>query len=343
LDRAYTIVAVEVDTAHFTGNHVPQISLQATNLTEEEASDLITKLPHAITRLVQGKGRQGVGCSADQVARAHEACGDWNEILPRTPLKPGYEETRMHYFTLSMPTEATHVRLNAHPDGGFARLKLWVLPQEESKNPPLYMPITTCQTVTVVPHSSTDKPPSRLPYDYPELSSEQLGGEGVACSNQHYGHPSQLLQSNLGKDMGDGWETARHPDRPAVWVKDEETHLLVSDLSDWAIIKLGKIVADGISRIILDTKHFRGNFPESVLVEGCFVEAGMTVESVKDWFVVVPRTKMAPDAEHVFDEHQIQNATRAVSHVRVTIFPDGGLSRVRVYGKPLEDHLLSHL
>jgi allantoicase len=97
---------------------------------------------------------------------------------------------------------------------------------------------------------------------------------------------------------------------------------------DWAVLKLGKAAPEGVARIILDTKHFRGNYPESVQIEGRVEE--------EEWFPLIPRTRMAADSEHVFDANlqQIENATRAVSLVRVSIYPDGGLSRVRIYGKP---------
>jgi allantoicase len=166
---------------------------------------------------------------------------------------------------------------------------------------------------------------------------------GVACSNQHYGTPSNLIHPTLGQDMGDGWETARHPNRPSILVTDQETGLSDTHLSDWAILKLGMMAPDGVARIILDTKHFRGNYPESVKVEGCFAERGVTDEQIirgeqVEWFPLLGRTRMSPDSEHVFDAdlQQVQNATRAVTHVRVSTFPDGGISRVRIYGKPLD-------
>ena len=192
------------------------------------------------------------------------------------------------------------------------------------------MPIVTGPECTVVKHSSTDKPPSRIPYEYDEVSSLELGGTGVACSNKHYGEPWLLLQPTLGKDMGDGWETARHPSRPGVLIKDKNTHLIDSPLLDWAVLKLGKFATHGVQRIILDTKHFRGNYPESVSLEGCYCA---NEEDEKEWFPLVQRTRMSPDAEHVFDrsKDQISNALRPVTHVRLSLFPDGGVSRVRVY------------
>lgn len=140
-------------------------------------------------------------------------------------------------------------------------------------------------------------------------------------------------------------ETARHPDRPAILKRDPKTNLVDSELMDWAILKLGQAAPEGLTRIILDTKHFRGNYPESVFVEGCFAEEATTADDVvcqlqdeTAWFPLVNRSRMAPDAEHIFerDLDQLENATRAVTHVRVSIYPDGGLSRVRIYGKPLD-------
>ena len=107
-------------------------------------------------------------------------------------------------------------------------------------------------------------------------------------------------------------------------------------MTDWAILKLGKVAVDGVARIILDTKHFRGNYPESVHIEGVFIDEGTgdVMSPQLSWFALVPRTRMAPDSEHIFERDlvQLENHSESVSHVRVSIYPDGGLSRVRVYG-----------
>jgi allantoicase len=239
----------------------------------------------------------------------------------------------MHYFSFDTPIVGTVIRVNYFPDGGVARLRLWGDSKGDVKplTKPLYMPIETGNTCTVVPHSSTDTPPSRLPYEYPELSSQDEGGIGVACSNKHYGEPWRLTQKSLGKDMGDGWETARHPSRPAVLIKDPQTHLIDSPLMDWAILKLGKEAKNGALRVILDTRHFRGNYPESVMLEGCY---DPQEENIAEWFPLIPRTRMSPDSEHVFDrsKDQVHNSSRPFTHVRLSIYPDGGVSRVRIYG-----------
>ena len=332
------IHALELDTAHFTGNNVPKISLEICDLTATELSKLVSKVPGAFERMLHG-GVQGTGRLPSEVAEASEVVShvDWKELLPTTPLSPGFEPTRLHSFELAQPAIGNLVRINYFPDGGVARFRCWgnSLGAVKPATTPLYMPIQTCDACTVVAHSSVEDEsqlPSRLPYPHTELSSLQEGGEGGACSNKHYGEPWRLIQKNLGKDMGDGWETARHPNRPGILTTKRGSALLDTPLSDWAILKLGIPAQNGVSRIILDTKHFRGNFPESVSLEGC---CDPDEDGDSEWFNLVPRSKMSPDAEHVFERSkgQLENAESAVTHVRVTIFPDGGVSRVRVYGE----------
>jgi allantoicase len=344
------VYGIEIDTAFFTGNQAPRISIEVANCYDQSKDEEDWKfkwMPGAVLRLAQGGGIQGTGMSPHQVDRAAAACSrfQWTEILPMTKLYPGYEETRMHYFTIPDDVREntkgfTHVRVNYFPDGGVARLRLWghsVLEVESSTNDPSELAI----------------PVSAKPYPDPELSCEDNGGCGLECSNKHYGVPSNLIRSSYGKDMGDGWETARHPERPPVLIKCPTTNLVQSPLMDWAVLKLGMGGCDdsGISRIIIDTKHFRGNFPESVQVEGCDAGANGGVsddavcaatpetskeESAVEWFPLLNRSRMGPHREHVFDRNScaLVNTHRRVTHVRVSIFPDGGLSRVRIYGQP---------
>jgi allantoicase len=116
------------------------------------------------------------------------------------------------------------------------------------------------------------------------------------------------------KIFPDGWETKR---------RRGPGH-------DWTIIKLG---APGrIQRLEVDTSHFKGNFPESCSLEGCCA-VGLPLETVQDpefvWKGVMARTKLQAHTRHHFDEVV---DIGAVSHVRLNIFPDGGVSRLRIYG-----------
>jgi allantoicase len=347
-DRVHNIVGIEIDTAHFTGNNAPAISIEIADISScDDEIRMISKLPNALARLLYG-GVQGSSNSPSEVLAAESAIRNdvtWNVLLPKTPLHPGYEQSRLHFFTcLDRDLTGTHLRVNYFPDGGVARLKVWGYTNSDSPCPragPAYSPISTGARCTIVPHDNVETMPSRQPSEFTELSSLDNGGLGIVCSNKHYGEPLNLLQSNLGIDMGDGWETARHPDRPQILVQNVETGLVQSNLSDWCILKLGTVALKGVNRIIMDTKHFRGNYPESVQVEGCCCsneddELFWLNDSSSDvkWIPLIPRIRMAPDSEHVFErsKDQILNSDIPVSHVRVTIYPDGGISRVRIYG-----------
>jgi allantoicase len=346
------VVGIEVDTAYFTGNQTPKISIEVANCyvegeDVEEEEWMYTWMPGAVKRLLKGGGTQGTGQSPAHINKAKKACEkfEWNEILPVTELKPGYEESRMHYFMLDeerreMAKGFTHVRVNYFPDGGVARLRLWGSAESD---------LTSNVSIR---ESDGDENviPSSLPYHHPELSLSTNGGVGLSCSNKHYGVPENLIRPTYGKDMSDGWETARHPDRPPVLIKNPVTNLIDNPLMDWAVLKLGMggaVDGEGVSRIIIDTKHFKGNFPESVMVEGCNANciqasdedvcAATPEESISkiQWFPLLTRTKMGPDSEHVFhkEKGELMNSNCAVTHIRVSIYPDGGISRVRVYGQ----------
>ena len=117
------------------------------------------------------------------------------------------------------------------------------------------------------------------------------------------------------KNMGDGWETKRSRDL---------AH------QDWAIVRLGH--AGIVSKVEIDTNHYKGNYPDRASLEGVFAPnviaenlAGMS------WSTIVPETKMAANKRHFFSGKQLQS-TGPFSHVRLNMFPDGGISRLRVYG-----------
>lgn len=264
-DSSSKISGIEIDTAHFTGNHVPKISIEIANVQTNEMTKMVNSLPKGVERVVYG-GVQGTGHIPTEVSQALKTIEsiEWSEMLPVTPLNPGYEPTRLHYFTLNEAIEGNVVKVNYFPDGGVARLKLWSKePSARGKKRKLYMPIETGPTCTVVPHSQPEMLPSQLPYDFTEISGEDNGGVGISCSNKHFGEPWRLVQRCIGKGMWDGWETARHPHRLSKLIKDQKTNLIDSPLNDWCILKLGKVAENGVARVILDTRHFLGNYPES--------------------------------------------------------------------------------
>ena len=116
--------------------------------------------------------------------------------------------------------------------------------------------------------------------------------------------------------MGDGWETKRNR---------------TPNNCDWVIIKLA--VKGHINRIVVDTKHFKGNYPDSCMIEGCSSQNDEAVLSNQvEWFPLVPNHKLEPDTAHIYTK--IENHSE-VTHVRLNIYPDGGISRLRLFGKIL--------
>jgi len=147
-----------------------------------------------------------------------------------------------------------------------------------------------------------------------DLAAVESGGVVLSCSDMFFGHRHNLIMPGRAINMSDGWETKR---------RRGPGH-------DWTIIKLGR--PGNIRRLEIDTSWFKGNFPESCSLEACNA-AGMTIEGLQDpefvWRPVLARTKLQAHTRHFFDEMMDAGS---VSHVRFNIFPDGGVSRLRVFG-----------
>ena len=141
------------------------------------------------------------------------------------------------------------------------------------------------------------------------------GGDVLACSDMFFGPKHNLIMPGRAANMSDGWETKR---------RRGPGH-------DWTIIKLGAM--GELRRLEIDTSHFKGNFPESCSLEASSA-AEVPLETLQDpefvWKPVLARTRLQAHTRHWFDELM---EVGAVSHVRFNIFPDGGVSRLRVYGK----------
>ena len=150
-----------------------------------------------------------------------------------------------------------------------------------------------------------------------ELSALKNGGRVVAFNNAHYGSTWALLAEGRGADMGDGWETRRRR----------------TPGNDWIIVKLG--TAGEIDEIEVDTAHFKGNYPDGCSIDAAFVEAG-TDESVVTqsmfWQELMPRRALSADNIHRFAADDL-NQIGPITHVRLNIYPDGGVSRLRLFGK----------
>lgn len=150
-----------------------------------------------------------------------------------------------------------------------------------------------------------------------EVSALANGGRIVACNNAHYGVPFRLIMPGRGVNMGDGWETRRRRE-PGY---------------DWCVIALGHAAI--VDKIEIDTAHFKGNYPDSVSIQAAYVEQATdqsVVTQAMFWPELLSPQKTDMDKQHYFEGAQIQ-ALGPVTHVRVNMFPDGGISRVRIWGK----------
>lgn len=158
--------------------------------------------------------------------------------------------------------------------------------------------------------------------DLVDLASERLGGAVLAANDEFFApkegllkpHPAEWREGEYterGKWM-DGWETRRHsPDH------------------DWAVVRLG---APGrVHGVVVDTSWFRGNFPESCSIEGCAMDGTPSPDELADaaWTEILPRSTLQGDSKNRFAVDHPHRLT----HLRLHIYPDGGVARLRVHGE----------
>ena len=149
-----------------------------------------------------------------------------------------------------------------------------------------------------------------------EMSAAVMGGVAVKCSDQHYGGKENLLLPGRGVDMGDGWETKRSRG---------------SDHVDWVIVRLGARAK--ITKIVIDTAHFRGNFPQGVRVDAIDAESQEPDVGDGGWEEILDVQKPGPDREHEYGGDVLKGVEgKGYTHAKLTILPDGGVKRFRVFG-----------
>ncbi len=162
-----------------------------------------------------------------------------------------------------------------------------------------------------------------------DLASERVSGKVLVANDEFFAPKENLLKTSkpifiegkytdAGKWM-DGWETRRRR-TPGF---------------DWCVIRLG--LPGMIRGVVVDTSHFKGNYPEQCSLEACALKGNPTVEQLTspetEWTEILPKSNLRSDSENRFS---IQN-TRRFTHVRFNIFPDGGVARLRVYGEVVPD------
>jgi allantoicase len=142
-----------------------------------------------------------------------------------------------------------------------------------------------------------------------DLAAVQNGGRVEDASNRFYSAPENVIAPGAAATMGDGWETRRRR----------------GGGNDWLRLRLAG--AGHIRQLVLDTSHCVGNAPGAARVLACDATTGDPADP-GSWWELLPQTRLQPDTRHWFSTDPTERAT----HVRVDIYPDGGMARVRVYG-----------
>jgi len=204
------------------------------------------------------------------------AAAEWSEMVPRSALKGDARNA----FAVSGDRRCTHLRLNIHPDGGVARLRV---------------------------HGEVVPDLRRLTRQggLIDLAALENGARSIACSDMFFGNRNNLLLPGRPRNMSSGWETRR---------RRGPGH-------DWNLVRLG--LPGTVRRLEIDTTHFKGNAPGSTMVEAC--------DAIDDWRVLLPQTRLQPHTRHFF-EAELRSTGRA-THLRVNVYPDGGLARLRAFGE----------
>ena len=162
-----------------------------------------------------------------------------------------------------------------------------------------------------------------------DLASDRVGGETLSCSDDFFAEMENLLKAGRGvfiddkfTDRGkwmDGWESRRS------YGRDNGREF------DWCIIRLG--IQGVIRGFDIDTNYFRGNAPEKVSIEACVSDVQPNEHTL--WHTVLKEVSVDAHSQNIFsiDSENKINGTTSWTHVRLNMFPDGGIARLRVYGE----------
>ncbi len=153
-----------------------------------------------------------------------------------------------------------------------------------------------------------------------DLFAVENGGRALAASDEHYGSMHNLNVAGRGINMGDGWETARRR----------------GPGNDWCLVALGH--RGEISQVEIDTAHFKGNYPDRASLRAADAGGQSLSEllaACQEWPELLPESKLGAHREHFFADELA--ALGPVTHVLLSIFPDGGVSRLRLHGRLVRD------
>lgn len=247
------IRGIVVDTAHFRGNYPRAVSIEATSVSGSPSPEEL--LSGAVT---------------------------WTELVPRTPIG-GHAANG---FAVDAEQRFTHLRINQHPDGGIARLRVH---GEVAPDPAWLASLGTFDVVAL-----------------------ENGGAVQDASDRFYSPPVHTIHPGRPRTMDDGWETRRRRDKGNDWVR--------YSLTEQAEIRAVEI----------DTGYLKGNAAGWAALYALDASGGADPadHSSPAWRQILPRTRLQPDTIHRF----VPDSPSVATHVRIDIFPDGGIARLRLHG-----------
>ena len=151
-----------------------------------------------------------------------------------------------------------------------------------------------------------------------DLAAIENGGVAVLANDMYFSHRNNLVMPGRSANMGDGWETKRKR----------------GPGNDWVVVKLGK--PGHLSKVEIDTNWFKGNFPDRASLEGAWIPEGAPTDYLMsravDWKPVLPESKLEAHKQHYYEQELIPGGP--YTHIRLSIYPDGGISRLRLWGTP---------
>ncbi len=170
--------------------------------------------------------------------------------------------------------------------------------------------------------------------ELPDLAAEAVGGAALSCNDEFFAEKESLLRGHAAE-----WKEHVYNDR-GKWMDGWETRRRREPGYDWCVVRLG---LPGIIRgVVIDTAYFRGNYPESASIEGCSIDEPLDVAALAnaEWTELLPRSALAGDSKNIFAVAD----GRRFTHVRLNIFPDGGVARLRIHGEvvPSWERLHAH-
>ena len=150
-----------------------------------------------------------------------------------------------------------------------------------------------------------------------DLASILNGSSIISCNNEHFGKAENILSPGKGKNMGDGWETRRSRGKNC----------------DWLILKCAR--PGKINKIEIDTHHFKGNYPDMCSVQGTFLSKKISnkliIKKSKKWILLLNKVKLQANKKDRFIIKVMSKSK--LNFIKINIFPDGGISRFRVFGR----------